>query len=77
MMFEGEALLKYFYSNKIIKVCNALLLLAVLLSSGLQKLTIAFLSYINVIIYNIIQTSWYVFICLFSDDFAATIFKSC
>jgi hypothetical protein len=34
MMFEGEALLKYFYSNKIIKVCNALLLLAVLLSSG-------------------------------------------
>jgi len=44
---------------------------------SLQKLTIAFLSYINVIIYNIIQTSWYVFICLFSDDFAATIFKSC
>jgi hypothetical protein len=34
MMFEGEALLKYFYSNKIIKVSNALLLLAVLLSSG-------------------------------------------
>ena len=34
MMFEGEALLKYFYSKKIIKVCNALLLLVVLLSSG-------------------------------------------
>ena len=33
MMFEGEALLKYFYSKKIIKVCNALLLV-VLLSSG-------------------------------------------
>jgi hypothetical protein len=47
MMFEGEALLKYFYSNKIIKVCDALLLLAVLLSSGLQKLTIAFLSWNN------------------------------
>ncbi len=30
MMFEGEALLKYFYSNKIIKVCNALLLLALI-----------------------------------------------
>lgn len=34
MMFEGEALLKYFNSKKIIKVCNALLLLVVLLSSG-------------------------------------------
>ena len=33
MMFEGEALLKYFYSKKIIKVSNALLLF-VLLSSG-------------------------------------------
>ena len=33
MMFEGETLLKYFYSKKIIKVCTALLLV-VLLSSG-------------------------------------------